>query len=68
MVVLVDNGKALAELPAEGFTIYDWSAEDRTKFRAAAQNAWTEWAAKTPETKAMVDSHKAFSKTIGLSK
>lgn len=68
MVVLVDNGKALAELPAEGVTIYDWSAEDRTKFRAAAQNAWTEWAAKTPETKAMVDSHKAFSKTIGLSK
>ncbi|GFE66647.1 TRAP transporter substrate-binding protein [Litoreibacter roseus] len=66
MLTLVENGEALAELPAEGVTIYDWSAEDRSAFRAAAQNAWTEWAEKTPETKAMVDSHKAFGKRIGL--
>ena len=66
MQVLVENGAALAELPAEGVTIYDWSPEDRATFRAAAQSAWTEWAGKTPETQAMVDSHIAFSRSIGL--
>jgi TRAP-type mannitol/chloroaromatic compound transport system substrate-binding protein len=68
MFTIVENGKALAELPAEGVTIYDWSAEDRATFRAAAQGAWTEWAKKTPEAAAMVESHKAFSRAIGLSK
>ena len=67
MTVLVENGKALAELPAEGVTIYDWSAEDRAKFRSAAQKAWDIWATRTPEAKAIVESHKAFSKQIGLS-
>ncbi len=47
-------------------TIYDWSAEDRAVFRAAARKAWEEWAAKTPETRKIVDSHKAFIDRIGL--
>ncbi|MFT7039354.1 MAG: TRAP-type C4-dicarboxylate transport system substrate-binding protein [Paracoccaceae bacterium] len=68
MFTIVENGKALAELPAEGVTIYDWSAEDRATFRAAAQGAWANWAQKTPETAAMVESHKAFSQAIGLTK
>lgn len=65
-LTLVENGEALAELPAEGVTIYDWSAEDRATFRTAARNAWNEWAKKTPETAAMVESHEAFAKRIGL--
>ena len=67
MTVLVENGEALAELPAEGVAIYDWSVEDREKFRSAAQEAWDNWATRTPEAKAIVESHKAFSKRIGLS-
>ena len=66
MRVLVDDGKALAELPAEGVKIYNWSAEDRGKFRAASQAAWDNWATRTPEAKAMVNSHIEFSKKIGL--
>ncbi|RLJ40984.1 TRAP-type mannitol/chloroaromatic compound transport system substrate-binding protein [Litoreibacter meonggei] len=66
MSVIVQNGEALAELPAEGVTVYDWSAEDRATFRAAAQGAWTEWATRTPETAKIVHSHKAFLKRIGL--
>jgi TRAP-type mannitol/chloroaromatic compound transport system substrate-binding protein len=68
MFTIVENGKALAELPAEGVTIYDWSAEDRAIFRTAAQAAWTNWAAKSPETATIVESHKAFARSIGLSK
>ncbi|WP_172330188.1 TRAP transporter substrate-binding protein [Mangrovicoccus sp. HB161399] len=60
------NSEALAELPAKGVTFYDWSAEDRAKFREAAVARWDEWAKKTPETAEMVASHKAFLHRIGL--
>ena len=67
MLTLVENGEALAALPEQGVTIYDWSAEDRATFRTAAQTAWDNWAAKTPETAKMVQSHRDFIKRIGLS-
>lgn len=68
MKTLVDNGEALSEMPKMGVTVYDWSAEERGKFRAAAQKAWGNWAEKTPEAKEMVESHNAFIKRIGLQK
>lgn len=57
-----------ARLPSKGVTLYDWSAEDRAAFRAAAQKAWGNWAKKSPEAKALVDSHIAFMKKLGLLK
>lgn len=61
--------EAAARLPSEkGLNIYDWSAEDRAAFRVAAQKAWGNWAKKTPEAKALVDSHIAFMKKLGLLK
>lgn len=65
-LTLVENGEALAKLPEQGVTIYDWSAEDRATFREAAIGRWDEWAKKTPETQTLVDSHKAFISRIGL--
>lgn len=66
MLTLVENGEALKDLPAQGVTIYDWSAEDRASFRSAARKTWDEWAKKTPETAAFVESHKTFIDRIGL--
>lgn len=66
MLTLIENGEALAKLPEMGVTTYDWSAEDRATFRNAAQTAWADWASKTPEAAAMVDSHETFIKRIGL--
>ncbi|RVT82669.1 TRAP transporter substrate-binding protein [Rhodobacteraceae bacterium CCMM004] len=66
MLTLVENGEALAKLPDQGVTIHDWSAEDRTTFREAAQRAWDTWAARTPEADMMVQSHKDFIARIGL--
>lgn len=63
---LVDNGEALAKLPDMGVTTYNWSAEDRATFRAAAQEQWNVYGGETEEGKAMVDSHVAFMKRIGL--
>jgi TRAP-type C4-dicarboxylate transport system substrate-binding protein len=61
----VANAQAANELRAQGVSIYDWSPEDRAKFKAAAQATWPEFAT-TPEAEALVASHIEFLKTIGV--
>jgi TRAP-type mannitol/chloroaromatic compound transport system substrate-binding protein len=63
---LVDNGEAMAKLPGMGVTTYNWSAEDRATFRAAAQEQWNAYGGETEEGKAMVNSHVEFMQRIGL--
>jgi TRAP-type C4-dicarboxylate transport system substrate-binding protein len=62
----VKNAEAVADLSANGVAIYNWSAEDRAAFRAAAQSAWDGWAVKTPEAGALVASHRADLQQLGL--
>ena len=62
----VANNQAAAELRDQGVTLFDWSDDDRATFREAAQKAWADWATKTPEAKALVDSHVAFMTQLGL--
>ncbi len=61
----VRNNESAAKLKEQGVTLYDWSPEERQKFRAAALASWPEFAT-TPEAKALVDSHMAFLKQLGL--
>lgn len=61
----VKNNEAAANLRAKGVKLWDWSAEDRAAFHKAALAAWDGWA-DTPEAKALVKSHLAFMKTLGL--
>ncbi|MGP6088001.1 TRAP transporter substrate-binding protein [Antarctobacter jejuensis] len=60
------NTEAAAALQAQGVTLYDWSPEDRAAFRKAAQAAWEGWADKNDETRALVESHKAYLGQLGL--
>jgi TRAP-type C4-dicarboxylate transport system substrate-binding protein len=62
----VANKKAAVELAEKGVTLLDWSEEDRAAFRRAAQTNWQRWADKTPEARALVDSHIEFMKLQGL--
>ena len=60
------NTEAAAALTAQGVTLYDWSAEDRKNFRKAAQAAWDDWATRSPEAAALVESHKVYLRQLGL--
>ena len=67
MTTEVKNSEAAATLPAEkGLNLYDWSTEDRAAFRNAARKAWDKWAQRTPEARALVESHVAYMKKLGL--
>jgi len=59
------NAEAAAMLRKQGVTLSAWSAEDRQKFRDAAQASWAEFAT-TPEAKALVASHLAYLRQLGL--
>jgi TRAP-type mannitol/chloroaromatic compound transport system substrate-binding protein len=60
------NAEAAAQLKADGVTLHAWSEEDRSAFRDAAQVSWERWAEKTPEARAILDSHKSYLKDLGL--
>lgn len=62
----IRDNQVATQLQAEGVTLYDWSVEDRKAFRKFAQERWAEWGKKTPAAQAVLDSHLAFMKEIGL--
>ena len=59
------NAEAAAQLREEGVALWEWSAADLQTFRDAAQATWPEFAT-TPEAKALVASHLAYLKQLGL--
>ncbi len=59
------NNEAAAKLRADGVEVAAWSAEDRAAFRAAALGQWDSFAS-TPEAKALVESHMAYLRVLGL--
>ena len=61
----VRNNEAAAKLREQGVTLHNWSDEERKKFRQAALAAWPEFAS-TPEAQALVESHMAYLKQLGL--
>ena len=59
------NAEAAAQLREQGVTLSQWAPEELQKFRDAAQSTWPEFA-DTPEAKALVASHLAYLKQLGL--
>lgn len=63
-----DDEAAAAELTKAGVTLHNWSAEDRGKFRAVAQQVWADWSKRTPLAGKAYDSHVGYMKSVGLLK
>jgi TRAP-type C4-dicarboxylate transport system substrate-binding protein len=61
----VDIQRAANELGEKGVKMWNWSEEDRGKFREAALAAWDDYAT-TENAKAIVAAHREFLKKIGL--
>jgi len=62
----IKDAEAAVSLTEAGVTLHDWSTEDRKAFREFAQSRWADWGGKTPAAQAVMDSHLAFMKKIGL--
>ena len=62
----INDKKTAAEIVTQGITIHDWSVEDRKAFRDFARGRWEDWKTKSPAASALVDSHVAFMKQLGL--
>ena len=60
------NAEAAAQLPGQGVNLYAWSAEDRKTFRKGAQVAWENWGDKNERARAILESHKAYLRQLGL--
>lgn len=49
-----------------GVTFLEFGAEDAARFREMLLEVWADWGAKGPDAQAIVDSHKAYMKSLGL--
>jgi TRAP-type mannitol/chloroaromatic compound transport system substrate-binding protein len=64
--IALEDSKAAAEAKAAKVELVDWTPEERKKFRGVAQQAWNDWAKKSPMAKKVLDSQVAFMKQLGL--
>ena len=63
----VMNARNSVKLAEEGLNMYEWAPEEMAKYRDAVQAAWTDFAT-TPESKALLESHLSFLRSIGAMK
>lgn len=66
--IAVDDIRANAEMKGKGVTAIAWSDEDLARVRVVAQEVWDEFAKKSPMTKKVIDSQKAWLRELGLIK
>ncbi len=64
--IAVEDMKAAIQAKAQGVELVNWPAEERMKFRKIAQQAWADWAKRTPTAQKVYDSQIAFLKRLQL--
>jgi len=63
---LLDQAAVAEALAAGDITIHDWSAEERNKFRAIAQEQWKIFAKKSPNAQKVYDTLTKYLKDNGM--
>ncbi len=66
MLTEIRDKETLADITERGLVVHNWSTADRNRFRDFSRARWEEWKTKSSHTAALVDSHIAFMKKIGL--
>lgn len=64
--IALEDMKAEAAAKGAGVEIVNWSAEERKKFRTLSQEAWAEFAKKSPDAQKVYESQVAFLKQLRL--
>lgn len=66
--IAIDDIRANAEMKGKGVTAIAWSDEDLARVRLVAREIWDEFSKKSPMTKKVIDSQKAWLRELGLIK
>jgi len=66
--IAVDDIRANADMKGKGVTAIAWSDEDLARVRLVAREIWDEFSKKSPMTKKVIDSQKAWLRELGLIK
>jgi TRAP-type mannitol/chloroaromatic compound transport system substrate-binding protein len=64
--IALEDMKAAAAAKAAGVELVSWSPEERKKFRNLSQQAWAEWAKRSPAAQKVYESQIAFLKQLQL--
>jgi TRAP-type mannitol/chloroaromatic compound transport system substrate-binding protein len=64
--IMKEDAEAGEKLKSLGVEIISFPEEDYRKIRQIARSLWDEWSKKSPISKAVVDSHIAWVKELGL--
>ena len=64
--IALDDISAVTAMVKKGATSIAWSDEETRRIRKAAEVVWDEWAARSPLTKKVIDSQKAWLKELHL--
>jgi TRAP-type mannitol/chloroaromatic compound transport system substrate-binding protein len=64
--IALEDLKAVEQARANNVELVAWTPEERKRFRQVAQQAWADWAKKSPTAQKVYDSQVAFLKKLRL--
>jgi TRAP-type mannitol/chloroaromatic compound transport system substrate-binding protein len=64
--IALEDLKVVEQAGAQGVQLVNWAPDERKRFRQLAQQAWADWAKKSPTAQKVYDSQVAFLKKLRL--
>jgi TRAP-type mannitol/chloroaromatic compound transport system substrate-binding protein len=64
--IAMEDLKASEQAKAAGVELVNWSPEERKRFRQVSQQAWADWAKKSPAAQRVYESQVSFLKRLSL--
>jgi TRAP-type mannitol/chloroaromatic compound transport system substrate-binding protein len=64
--IALEDLKVVQQAKAQGVELVSWTPEERRKFRQLSQQAWADWAKKSPTAQKVYESQTAFLRKLSL--